>query len=140
MSCASGPPVAGAPAPSWCKGGGWTTSRKPGGFVAPTGVHADDAHFHVADQYNNNVQRFSLDGAFAGWKGVIATPPTSGDAGCTTATPGTFTPGWCMGGAFDNTPGNDGLGRLDGPQHVAGDQQYLYIADASNHRVLRVSK
>ncbi len=141
INCESGTPTGGASAPSWCTGGDWSrSSTDPGGFSGPSGVHVDASYLYVADAPNNTVQRFTLSGVFAGWKGVVQTPPTGGEPGCDAATAGTYTPGWCVGGAYDTAGGSATIGQLSLPAHLSGDARYLYVADSQNHRILRIAK
>ncbi|RKX23861.1 MAG: hypothetical protein DRP45_09485 [Candidatus Zixiibacteriota bacterium] len=97
---------------------GWSTSI-PGGFSAPVSLElAEDGMILVADNSNHRIQRFTLDGRFAGWMG--------GKAG------GGLTSGWEM-------EGRSALGREPGmfvaPFDVKIHDGLLYVADGHNGRI-----
>jgi hypothetical protein len=128
----------GASTPGWCTGGTATSGGDDGMLDTPEGVTLDSAkNIYVADSANHRVSKYNSSGVFQGWIGKIATSPTSGATGCNGAAVGTVTPGWCKGGTSD-FGGADGM--MNGPKGVAIDKSgNLYVADTSNHRIMRFS-
>jgi hypothetical protein len=125
--------------PGWC----WTTTlgqtltnvagTEEGAFNTPRGVWADDTYAYVTDTLNNRIVRVNAStGAFAGWKGYIASTAGMSDAECIAAGVGGVTPKWCTGGT--SGPGRQ-LGAFDYPSGIFGDSNYLYIHDGRNNRV-----
>lgn len=102
------------------------------------GAVADATYLYVTDTVQFRINRFFLStGVFDGWIGYVASTPTGGDAGCSSAAANTFTPGWCKGGSSQagTTTGNGGVGIT---YSITIDSSgSLYVADASNHRVLK---
>ncbi len=91
---------------------------------------------------SSRIKKIKLEtGEVVGWIGGIATTPTGGDPGCTSATPLAASPGWCLGSWYNpeyiwNTIISqtvDGIMRY--PVSVTGDGTYLYVVDASLHRI-----
>jgi sugar lactone lactonase YvrE len=129
---------AGTFTPGWCTGGTAGSGTGDGMFATPEGITLDaNGNFYVADSGNHRINKYNSLGAFLGWIGKIATSPTGGATGCKNAAAGTVTPGWCKGGT--STSGTaDGM--MSGPTAVALDKSgNLYVADSSNHRILRYS-
>ncbi len=121
--------------------GGWTTADADSGsgqtadgrLSSPQGIAVDESHdlFYVANASAHRIDRYVLStGAYAGWIGKVAgVSPTGGAAGCTTATQGTPTPGWCVGGL--STYSQIGDGGLDAPTSIALDlsNDRLYVSE-----------
>jgi len=130
--------------PGWC----WTTTlgqtltnvagTDEGAFNTPRGVWADETYAYVTDTLNNRIVRINAStGAFTGWKGYIATTTGMSDADCIAAGVGSVTPKWCTGGT--SGPGRQ-LGAFDYPTGIFGDENYLYIHDGRNNRVVTIPK
>ena len=71
-------------------------------------------------------------GAFVGWIGAIGSTPAGGASGCSSASIGVFTPGWCTGGGAQSGSGD---GMVNQPQGIFTDGTYLYVADSQNSRI-----
>lgn len=99
-------------------------------------ITSDSQWLYVADLHS--VKRYSLsNGQYGGWTGRLGTMrPTGGDAGCSTATIYTPTPGWCMGG--NNTGASDGVAfdTVMGITHFNG---YLYVTSNLSSKISRVN-
>ncbi len=120
--------------PGWCFGGFSRSGTGNGMLSSPLGIHAAGGFLYVADQSNNRISRYNAaTGSFQGWIGKVATVPTGGDPGCTTAAVNSFTPGWCLGGTAGTGTGN---GMLTAPKGIIGIGSYLYVSDG-NHRIVR---
>lgn len=109
--------------------------RIDGNLFVPVGITGDGTYLYVVDQGLHRINKFNAStGAFVGWIGNISQAPTGGASGCTSATAGTFTPGWCTGG-------NSTLGSSDGMLYYPSSIVYvsatgnLYVVDNLNHRV-----
>jgi sugar lactone lactonase YvrE len=126
--------------PGWCTGGSARTGSVDGAYAGPRGITSDGTWLFIADSNNHRLARLDLaTGAWQGWKGLIGNSrPTGGDTGCATAATGTVTPGWCVGGS----PARGWtLGAFDTPVGLGNDgQNYLYVADTNNGRLVRVPK
>lgn len=111
--------------PGWCTGGTASAGTGDGAFNSPRGVATDGTYLFVADSTNNRIQKFNLStGAFIGWTGGVSSNPTGGGASCTSAGPGSATPGWCTGGL--STSGTaDGF--YTSPNALAVSGSTLYI-------------
>lgn len=128
----------GAATPGWCKGGTSTSGAGDGMFDYLNGIAVDSAgNLYVADYSNVRIDKFNSSGVFQGWIGNIAVSPTGGDPGCSGASVGTFTPGWCKGGAAGSGTGD---GMLLAPSDVKVDSAgYIYVTDYLSARVLKYS-
>ncbi|HTL11139.1 MAG TPA: Ig-like domain-containing protein, partial [Bdellovibrionota bacterium] len=104
-----------------------------GVWVENNGVNS---RLYAVDTNNHRILRFNaLTGAFTGWIGAIGTQPTGGDAGCSSAAVGTFTPGWCTGGTSATGAGD---GMLNLPWGITGDDLgFIYVTDTGHNRVIR---
>ena len=140
-SCLAANPNAGSP--GWCLGAYYQPTymgqtfvnyNVDGVFNRPAAVVGDDQdHLFVVDTNAHKILKFTAStGAYIGWIGLIGTSPTGGDTGCNGAMVGTFTPGWCTGGASTN-------GSIDGALTTPGGITFtgstLYVVDSQNHRV-----
>ena len=142
MTCITGTPTAGATNPSWCSGGTSQAGSSDGQITTGTssrGVYADavGSNLFIGDYSASRIQRYNLTtGAPTGWIGFVSSVPTGGDAGCTTATVGAMTPGWCLGGS---SSAGGGVGQINGAAVVSMDPNrvYLYISDDNNARINR---
>jgi sugar lactone lactonase YvrE len=127
--------------PGWCKGGA-SSSSASFGFYDPKGLASDGTYLYVADYSNARIVRIDLlTGAFKGWIGKVSTPPSDGEAGCSTTLVGDITPGWCIGGAAATS---NLAGGYNGPSGLAGftdtdNLYYLIVGDASNSRIVKVA-
>jgi len=124
--------------PGWCLGGTAKYGTINGALYNPRGLLMLGTNLYVADSSNHRIQRYDLSAEPAvtatGWIGRILTKPTGGDAGCTAAAVGAFTPGWCTGGTARSGTAN---GNFNTPYRVTGDTSYLYVLDYSNQRIQR---
>jgi hypothetical protein len=120
--------------PGWCTGGTAKSGTGDGMLTTPNFFFIDASNYiYVADWNNSRVSRYTTSGSFAGWIGAVGTPPTGGVPGCSGATVGTATPGWCTGGTAQSGTG-DGL--FSNPAGTFVDLGgSLYISDIGNHRV-----
>lgn len=131
--------------PGWCKGGGVGASSTFG-FNGPRGIVSDGTYLYVSDQSNHRIVRIKEStGEFKGWIGLVSTAPSDGDAGCTSVTTGSATPGWCLGGTSMATNGTYPyvLGGFNSPQGLSGfidsdSKFYLILADSGNQRLLKI--
>lgn len=107
-------------------------------FTSPFGVSIDDDYMYVTDSSNHRIKRYNwLDGSFEGWSGVMSlNSPTGGDEACVGAVVGGMTPGWCKGGASTST----GVAGFNNPRDMVSDGTNLYVADNSNHRLVKILK
>lgn len=104
-----------------------------GNLYVPSGIAGDGTYLYVVDQGLSRINKFNAStGAFVGWIGNISSVPTGGATGCTGATVGTFTPGWCTGG---NSTFGSGDGMLYYPSAIVYVSGNLYVTDNINHRV-----
>lgn len=120
--------------PGWCTGGTAASGYGDGMLSNPYGIALDaSGNVYVADTGNSRISKYNSDGAFQGWIGRANSIPTGGAAGCSSMSGGTFTPGWCLGGA--SAPGI-GDGMLNGPQGIfINSIGKLIVADSSNSRI-----
>ncbi|MBN8540504.1 MAG: fibronectin type III domain-containing protein [Deltaproteobacteria bacterium] len=121
--------------PGWCRGGLSTANGNTtlGNFHWPRGIASDSTYIYVSNDGSGSVNRYNAQtGAFEGWIGRITTTPTgsgTGSAGgCTSASPGTNTPGWCIGGNVQQINGV-GDGSMIYPKQLVASGGYLYIGD-----------
>jgi DNA-binding beta-propeller fold protein YncE len=128
--------------PGWCTGGTASNFNDGiGSFYNAHGIDVDAANdwLYVTDNYTQRVSKYvASTGAFIGWSGKIGAVPTGGVAGCTSASVGQATPGWCTGGN-SNTTGVTGDGFLNSPSGVAvsATNNALYVFDRYNNRISR---
>ncbi len=135
---------ANAQTPGWCVGGTPTGSSvfnlPEGAFSQPKGILYHNGYLYVSDgssTVKHVIQKYdATTGAYIGWKGMIASTPYGGDAGCAGAAVGTFTPGWCIGGLPKQVSGTN-LG-FDSPSGLAADSNYLYVYDTGRSRIIRI--
>ncbi len=134
-----------APLPGWCVGGLAINGRETdGGFTNPWGIAADDTYIYVSSVSTNSVSRHRVDtGAFDGWIGQVnntspSGPATGGPAGCSSVPNGAVTPGWCIGGNYNNPNSRIGDGRLLNPNGVKVDSVFMYVGVSG--AVLRFNK
>jgi hypothetical protein len=127
--------AANAYTPGWCKGGTAKSGTSNGHLSSPTGIWTNGGSLYIGDTTNNRIMRVAIaNGAATGWMGRIATAATGGDSGCSSASVGTMTPGWCLGGT---AAAGVGLGMMDAPLYVAGASTYIYVSDSNNSRIIR---
>ncbi len=136
------------PSPSWCLGASsyptftWNDNNLiddlvDGIMYRPQGLASDGTWLYITDNSLHRIQRFRVDsGSYGGWIGRISTSsgssPTGGAAGCSGASSGTFTPGWCFGGRSTSGSEDGMLNSPGGMTYYAGS---LFVIDISNHRV-----
>ena len=123
--------------PGWCVGGAGQAGSGDGMMSGGGFLWGDSTYLYAGDYNNHRVNRYlQSDGSFAGWIGSVLTTPTGtgtgGAAGCTSASPGSPTPGWCTGGTAQIGQGDGKFGGLAG---IWTDGTYLYVADSSYDRV-----
>lgn len=122
--------------PGWCKGGTASSSGMIDGMIAAgSGVFVDSGgNLYVTDRTQSRINKYTAStGAFIGWIGKINASPTGGDAGCSGAASGTFTPGWCKGGSPNQGTGD---GAMSAPNKVFVDGGgSLYVTDTNNNRI-----
>ena len=112
------------------------------GQPAGSWVDTTNGYLYVTEIANGRVKKINVaNGATVGWIGGISSSPTGGAAGCAGAAAFGFSPGWCL-GSLPNpnylwnlmiAQSIDGL--LRGPTGITGDGTYLYVTDASLHRI-----
>jgi hypothetical protein len=109
-----------------------------GMMYGPSGFAWDSSgNLYVADRNNHRINKYDSAGVFKGWIGKINVSPTGGAAGCSGASSGTFTPGWCTGGSATSGTGD---GMMNGPIGVKIDSTgNLYVADSGNSRINQYS-
>ncbi|MFL5815765.1 MAG: hypothetical protein ACJ763_19510 [Bdellovibrionia bacterium] len=119
--------------PGWCTGGDADFGTGDGMLNGGNAIALDPSgNMYVVDG-NHRVSKYNSAGAFVGWIGKISTQPTGGAAGCSSASVGTFTPGWCTGGTSTSGAGD---GMLSSPGGVALDSSgNIYVADYGNNRI-----
>ena len=93
--------------PGWCMGGAaQATVSTPipgdGSLAVPLGVAGDGTYIFVADSSYSINRYHAATGSFAGWIGIVYDPPTAIDL-CQGLSQGTPSPGWCMGGTYDES-------------------------------------
>lgn len=103
------------------------------------GITMNNNHLFVADVGWNRIKKYKRqEGSFAGYIGQILNNggfyPTGPEA-CVGYTNG-MTPDWCSGGG--RTTNGSGIHGYNNPYSVASDEDYVYIANYSNHRIDRV--
>ncbi|MFL5813126.1 MAG: hypothetical protein ACJ763_06075 [Bdellovibrionia bacterium] len=130
--------VAFDPTPGWCIGGTTMNDVGDGVLHGIGGIAIDSSgNLYIADVFNNRIVKYNASGIFQGWIGEIAVVPTGGAAGCTSASIGAFTPGWCKGGQSGSGTGD---GMLNSPGGVALDPAgNLYVVDTNHHRISKYS-
>jgi hypothetical protein len=125
--------------PGWCLGGTAKTGTADGHFNSPRGIMLLGSYLYVANTGNHRIERLNLAASplvsVAGWIGRISTSPTGGDAGCSGAAAGVYTPGWCLGGTATSGTSN---GNFSSPYRVTGDSSYLYVSDYTNNRITKI--
>ncbi len=127
-------------APGWCVGGNTTSGTGDGMMTSPTGAVYSSGYLYVLDSsQNGRVLKFdATSGAFIGWRGNIATSPTGGDTGCSGATAGTVTLGWCKGGTASISV--DTVGKIASGYGITVDTNYVYVGDQITGRITRMPK
>lgn len=130
----------------WCSGtgvgvalGAHSTGTGDGEFNALKSITGDANYLYLADSNNHRIVRINkTTGAFAGWKGVIDTT-TNMTGACLAAGADAKTPGdtWCMGGTAKRS---SLLGGFDTPTGVSSDENYIYVADTRNNRIVTLPK
>lgn len=130
----------GSATPTWCTGGTSQVGTTTGSFSAPMGIYTDGTSLYVTEASGQGrIRKINLStGADLGWWGRVSTTPTGGDPGCTSASAGSTTPGWCTGGL--STPGSRAIGSFLLPQDITGDSSYIYVVDFEMGRVTRLPK
>jgi hypothetical protein len=94
-------------------------------------------YLYLADANAGKITKWNSAGVVQGWIGMVASQPTGGATGCSTATLVTAAPGWCVGGYANNGSGD---GMMNNPHGVAVDSSgNVLVADGSNNRVDRFS-
>jgi uncharacterized repeat protein (TIGR01451 family) len=125
--------------PGWCLGGSATSNGQGFGqlnFPTRIALEPSLSVFYVADTGNQKINKYDVaTGAFLGWIGNVSGTPTGGDAGCTSAVFGTFSPGWCIGGTA--TIANSGQVGFQNPRAVTATSNHLYITDSTNSRIIK---
>ncbi|MCC7440703.1 MAG: Ig-like domain-containing protein [Bdellovibrionales bacterium] len=129
----------------WCTGGvSQAGSGGMGDFNNPRGIAYAADHIYVADSNNSRIYKIQAHTGFTvGWLGRVfsSTVPNNIQTGgpCNNGlVAGTFTPGWCKGGATQaGTDGALGAHGLSNPSGLAISGNFLYVADTGNHRVTR---
>jgi Calx-beta domain len=118
----------GSVAPGWCTGGGTEASSAMGGFRHANSIYGDGTYLYILDSGTGRLNKITAStGVFVGWIGDVATQPTGGASGCSTASVGSTTPGWCTGGAANSNISSNGDGNVGGATAVTGDGTFLYV-------------
>ena len=103
----------------WSRQGIAASSNKIGGFSNPTSIRIFNNKIYVADNGNNRIQRFKLDGTFDGWIGGTESEPLER---------------WRYDEAETIYGAEDGF--LASPFDVILSEDNLLIADGHNSRVI----
>lgn len=110
-------------------------ARIDGALNVPNGITGDGTNLYVVDQAQNRIVKFNAStGAVVGWIGAVNQTPSGGATNCSTASVGSFTPGWCIGGSAASGTGDGMLNSPGAITYVAG-TGYLYVVDTNNYRV-----
>jgi hypothetical protein len=123
--------------------GGAGSSTIYGAINDPFGVWADSDYIYITDAHT--IKRYTKTGAPAGMIGRRSANTGFVISGnCSGATfPGAL-PGWCNGSSVGVTIGAESSGSGNGEyanlRGIWGDSIYLYAADTSNNRVVRINK
>lgn len=131
--------------PGWCLGGSAniSSSGSKGGMWYPKSIAIQGTTLYVSNY--GFLKKYTLStGAFLGWRGNVTATPTGGTAGCTAATSGNFTPGWCTGGAYSLTTFTLGSKTADGfiyaPSSVSADASgNVYVTDDYLSRIVTIT-
>src|SRR5262249_34408581 len=119
--------------PGWCKGGAAGSPLNDQAIVNPRAIAFSGGHLYVGSQAGRQINRYdAATGAFEGWIGKILASPTGGDLGCNGAGVGTYTPGWCTGGASDT--GTEGNGTIQSVSSLVIDGNGRMFAN-DNYRI-----
>jgi hypothetical protein len=126
---------------------GATVFNRDSIFYNPEQILINGDYMYVSDNSLSRIKRYKwLDGSFQGWIGITyATTPTGGfgdNGACAGTYIGGYTPGWCSGGGATSTTNfgfysPKGLA-TDGRDGYPHDNDNLYVADYSNHRIVRI--
>lgn len=123
------------PMPGWCVSGLSVNNENTtaGAFNYPYGLTSDSTYIYVTNRNSGTVNRYNATtGAYDGWIGRIGSTPTGfgtgGPSSCTSASPGTVTPGWCRGGDR-SMPSNQGDGSLYYPRAIAQGNGYIFVGN-----------
>lgn len=122
--------------PGWCYGG-YNRSPPNGASGADSSMN-DPRSLAYANGYlyvgtYGSIKKFDAStGQYLGWIGMVASTPTGGAAGCTAKTNGQITPGWCMGGTFQNANMRYSPGGINYPTdlQVIGNTLYVLGTDS----------
>ncbi len=111
-------------------------------MFSPAQSYINNGYLYQAEAGSGRVKKIKLEtGALEGWIGGITTVPTGGAAGCTSVSPMSASPGWCLGAMFNPDylwnsmigQAQDGIFRQ--PTGITGDGTYLYVTDFALHRI-----
>jgi len=131
-----------------CRAG--TSGSGPGQTSAPAGVATDGTTVYVAEWSNKRIEKFDLDGGFAGqWPIPGGEHParvtvTAGKVYVSTAEDHVWR--FDQNGTPDNTWDGDGVagshgsgpGQFNGPEAIAADGSSVYVTDTLNNRVQKL--
>ncbi|MBX3023071.1 MAG: hypothetical protein KF799_15450 [Bdellovibrionales bacterium] len=126
---------------NWGPAIGLTTKSSLYGLQEPRGIWINTSTntMYIADTSNHRIVRYNMTTkAQTGWIGRVDS--TNGISCPSTAATGAAAPGWCTGGSSQVSAGTNWDGMFNNPTEITGDGTYLYISDASNHRIARVQE
>lgn len=134
--------------PTWCMDGTHKAGAGDGAFNTIVAIHHRAGKLYITDRGNHRIQKWDVNGTYEGWIGRIDVQPTS-PASCATAALGDPTPTWCFGGesrvssrrsltcCTTVTPAPpEGFNE---PEGSTSDANYLYVADKTNMRIVRIA-
>jgi len=130
--------VAGDFTPGWCTGGTnkGDASGEKGGLTSPSSIVYSSGYLYVLS--SGRVSKFdATTGAFVGWIGkIMSATGLGGAAGCSAASVGQATPGWCTGGAPAGASPIDGTFSVDAIQ-IAASGTAIYVTDQQTHKIMK---
>ena len=111
------------------------------GFNNPAGIAVHGSNFYVADSSNDRIQKFGLDGNFAtNWTTGSNTEPKGAAVGNSATVYAAYFASNSIEGytpAGGNATSPSGTSDTDSFERIAVGDNYIYVADSANHRILR---
>lgn len=146
---ATGCTITSSIAAGWCTAGtGNGATNSYGGLNNGDAIAANTSYIFVVDGANHRLDRFNKStGAPAGFIAYMSNGTnlnTTGTGGACNGLAGypVATPGWCYGtavGSAINTAAGTGDNEFNSPRGVWADDNYVYVADTNNNRIVRIN-